>query len=281
MFQAETRQALKMDKFKKLRIESDWAGKLKLALSKFGIKDYYYTCFYQYEDRVSTCSQKVIKRASYEKIRPVHMKNMRYCSSDSNHYLSLMDWLLSSKADKCNGFYRNPSWQVEIVNSELKELKVQTAFDRIGLHSSALYEVPSTDGCGFMGFFALNSGLEYNSFQFQLAKHDQSLKTLLSTYHRRFVSENMTLLNPWVNTGAVSAKSVNILQMLANGFSPIDIAEEQHLTRRGVDYHLDLLRINLNANSRNHLLAKSCYLNILNAEKVLFTKNDFGSLSTN
>jgi len=207
------------------------------------------------------------------------MKNMHYCSSDSSHYLSLFNLLLSSKADKSHGFYRNPSWQIEIVTAELEHLNVQTAFNRIGLHSSALYEVPSMDGCGFMGFFALNSGFDNDSFQFQLVKHENALKTLLSIYHQRFISENITLLNPWVNTGAVSAKSVNILQMLANGFSPVEIAEEQHLTRRGVDYHLELLRINLNANGRNHLLAKSCYLNLLDGGKVLFTRNNFGSIN--
>ncbi|WP_299805265.1 hypothetical protein [uncultured Shewanella sp.] len=57
--------------------------------------------------------------------------------------------------------------------------------------------------------------------------------------------------------------------MLGEGLDSAQVAEELFITRRGGDYHLDVLKGSLNAVNRNHLLIKECALNIVDL-KMLF-----------
>ncbi len=190
--------------------------------------------------------------------------------------MSVMDWFLSKQADKYTGFYRQPSWELEINSEDIQDpvqQRVREAYRHIGLSSSVIYEVPSLDGSGFMGFFELESQLTNDALQFELAKNSRALKNLLANFHQRFNTEHSEVLNPWTNTGIISAKSQRILQMLSEGITGAEVGEELYITRRGVDYHLDVLRSQFNVVNRNHLLTKACALNIVDSQSILFHTN--------
>jgi len=62
-------------------------------------------------------------------------------------------------------------------------------------------------------------------------------------------------LNPLTGLGLISDRSINVLRLVSDGCSRPDIAKSLYLTERGVDYHVEKLKVFFDAKNNAQLVA--------------------------
>lgn len=91
----------------------------------------------------------------------------------------------------------------------------------------------------------------------ELIENSEAFSRIADSLAERIVTTLNSHTNPWVALGAISSNSHKILKLLADGMDTGEIAQEVSLTRRGVDYHIELMKELLQTKSRAHLIAKA------------------------
>jgi len=81
--------------------------------------------------------------------------------------------------------------------------------------------------------------------------------TIADSLAELIVTSLNTQANPWVALGALSNNSHKILMLLADGLDTEQIAHTMSLTRRGIDYHVDVMKELMQAKNRTHLVSKA------------------------
>ncbi|MBW3138250.1 hypothetical protein KUV56_01770 [Ferrimonas balearica] len=81
--------------------------------------------------------------------------------------------------------------------------------------------------------------------------------------NRRITGGFINEINPILDYQYVKPKSIKVLECLAKGQSREDAAAELHLTVRGVDYHIEILKNALSAHNIANLIYKASSLNLL------------------
>lgn len=92
------------------------------------------------------------------------------------------------------------------------------------------------------------------------------LEKVLSSLERSYVQLHewdRQRFNPYRHSQVFKKTSVKILKLVAEGLSSYAIAKEVHLTERGVEYHLEKMRLRLNANNRANLIHKAHQLELI------------------
>lgn len=88
------------------------------------------------------------------------------------------------------------------------------------------------------------------------------VKPYLHLIHFYLTRTYPSLTNPHIFNGCFSAKMIEVLQLTSKGYSSKDIAKAVYLTERGVNYHIDRAKAQLNAANKADLIriAKECCL---------------------
>ncbi|EDQ00173.1 LuxR C-terminal-related transcriptional regulator [Shewanella benthica] len=96
----------------------------------------------------------------------------------------------------------------------------------------------------------------------ELLNNRYTLVAELEYLHMKIARVHGKEINPLVDFNIVKPLSRNILSLLSDGYSRAEIAESCHLTERGIDYHIDVLKKTLAARNIANLikLANTHYL---------------------
>ncbi|RTR37586.1 LuxR family transcriptional regulator [Shewanella canadensis] len=131
---------------------------------------------------------------------------------------------------------------------------------KFGYQHRLTFTVPCPFSPEMIGRFSLL--LDCDMIKDELLNDHSNLVQELEYLHMKIASDHGREINPLVDFNIVKPVSRNILSLLSNGYSRAEIAESCHLTERGIDYHIDVLKETLAARNMAHLikLANTSYL---------------------
>lgn len=136
--------------------------------------------------------------------------------------------------------------------------------EKNGINTRIAWLLPSKFHKSWVNVFILHSSLSQQQMKEALEKHGDKIQRLLEVYSEYFSSKYIHLLNPVTNFKCLTSKSINILQLAAEGTSSPDIAKSLYLTERGVNYHIDRMKVLFGAKNRVQLISRAFQMGILN-----------------
>ncbi|WP_165767315.1 helix-turn-helix transcriptional regulator [Parendozoicomonas haliclonae] len=111
--------------------------------------------------------------------------------------------------------------------------------------------------------FFLKSWRDADEMRVWYLNNMQLLGNLLFSYHLEFMLHHKNAFNPFLQMGVFKIKTLDVLRMAANGDSGKVISQELCMTPGGVDYHIEQMRIKLQAKNRVHLIKIANRLEII------------------
>lgn len=131
---------------------------------------------------------------------------------------------------------------------------------KFGYQHRLTFTIPCPFSPEMIGRFSLL--LDNDTIKDELLNVSSTLMEELEYLHMKIASVHGKVINPLVDFNIVKPVSRNILSLLSNGHSRAEIADSCHLTERGIDYHIDVLKETLAARNMAHLikLANTNYL---------------------
>lgn len=201
-----------------------------------------------------------------EKRLPLEMANVQYAIFSDERTRHYRDAYLKvfARHDECYfekkvagpNIWRQPdSSQVQLVNL-LKDNEI---------NSRVAWLLPSKFHPSWMNMFMLHSSLTDHELKTAIDQNREKIDRLLQVYAEFFSSKYIHLLNPIVNFNCLTTTSIKILQLAAEGTSSPDIAKSLYLTERGVNYHIDRMKVLFGAKNRVQLISRAFQMGILNA----------------
>ncbi len=134
-----------------------------------------------------------------------------------------------------------------------------------GIRSRVAWLLPSKYHSSWMNMFMLHSSLSDQDLKVAIDENREKIDRFLQVYAEFFSSKYIHLLNPIFNFNCLTTTSIKILQLAAEGTSSPDIAKSLYLTERGVNYHIDRMKVLFGAKNRAQLISRAFQMGILNA----------------
>ncbi|ABV36750.1 hypothetical protein Ssed_2141 [Shewanella sediminis HAW-EB3] len=133
------------------------------------------------------------------------------------------------------------------------------------INSRVAWLLPSKYHPSWMNMFMLHSSLSDQDLKVAIDENREKIDRLLQVYAEFFSSKYIHLLNPIFNFNCLTTTSIKILKLAAEGTSSPDIAKSLYLTERGVNYHIDRMKVLFGAKNRVQLISRAFQIGILNA----------------
>jgi len=105
------------------------------------------------------------------------------------------------------------------------------------------------------GMFRLYSPMDTRELELHLNKVRPELYHFLNMAHLECMAHHRDRFNPYLNMGVFCNKALNTLKLTAQGYCTREIGLKLDLSDRGVDYHIEKMRVKLKARNRMHLIA--------------------------
>lgn len=132
------------------------------------------------------------------------------------------------------------------------------------INSRVAWFFPSKYHDSWVNFFMLHSSLSDHEMKEFLSVNSDRIQRILDVYSVFFASEYSHQLNPIDNLSCITETSKKVLQMAAEGVSSQYIAKELYLSERGVNYHIDRMKVLFGAKNRVQLISRAFQMGILN-----------------
>lgn len=241
------------------RIPSERFDTLMKQLRQLGFHSCYYTLFY----RISPGQQiapEFAELIDYDRCSPRVISKKHYLFSGDKRALQFQKVYLQRFAEYDKRFYPGDFFELAEYHSKCQgrvEKAIESGLKAHGIEHEYCLAIEDEFRKGLVGFFWLCSPNK------ELPQADGKLDTLLMQNHKQLVASHYEELNPWTDAQLLSPSSMTVLKLLADGVGSNEIAEQLHLSRRGVEYHIDGLKQKLGASNRIHLVAKALKLGVL------------------
>lgn len=132
----------------------------------------------------------------------------------------------------------------------------RTILDKYGVRSRFFFRYRDPEYSEFTAEFFLMSDRHPDELSQAVSTFKQELIERLENFHKvLFASRIVPDINPLVGLGLVNDKGRQVLQLVADGHARSEIASMLFLTERGVDYHLNKLKVLFNAKNNAQLVA--------------------------
>ncbi|USD39080.1 MULTISPECIES: helix-turn-helix transcriptional regulator [Ferrimonas] len=232
-------------------------------LEPCGFNRFYYAIVtddeYSIRDTLGCCS-------NLNASRMVNLRRMRFAVASDASILEYRDEYLHRYAQSDETFARlgpalrkrhNPFiWPGNVLPS--RRLKSFQRFQqRFGVDARATYYHPLPERPGWLGVCHLFSPLSVDEVNDKVNQDFSEFKNLLSHYCETFTALSFGSINPLANFGVLSSTCIQILSLVADGYSSEEIGEQLYMSERGVNYHLDRARQILMARNRTNLISKA------------------------
>ena len=110
------------------------------------------------------------------------------------------------------------------------------------------------------GLYTLFSPMSPDSLHDHIRQIRPKLHHILSMHHFELMSNHRSKFNPYLRLGVFSDNALQVLRATAEGHSSKQISTQLDISERGVDYHIDQMRVKLHARNRLHLIKIACQL---------------------
>ncbi|GIU22376.1 helix-turn-helix transcriptional regulator [Shewanella schlegeliana] len=237
-------------------------------LSRFGFTRFYYCILPCETDSESpeTCELLTFSKA-------VNINKMRFAVASDSEILQYREEFLCRFSKKDKGFAtsspsirksQNPYlWPSNSV-PQRQQLTFEQLLHRHQIASRLTFYQPLKNHKNWLSMYNLFSPLPNEEISQRLARDGEKLKQLLLEFADTFNSLALSAINPLINFRVLSPTCIQILELVAQGYSSEDIAKQIFMSERGVNYHLDRARIVLDAKNRTNLVSKAYQYGVLN-----------------
>ncbi|WP_153914398.1 LuxR C-terminal-related transcriptional regulator [Shewanella sp. TC10] len=163
-----------------------------------------------------------------------------------------------------NGLSNSP-FKIFSYEGDDKSSKIcRSVLDKYGVSTRLVCRCDYEDQPAFKGCFLLMSSESKEELSNRLAEIKPQIEQKIQHFHKVAVSSTAAPeINPIIGLGLISSKGRSVLELVAEGFNRIDIAERLFLTERGVDYHLNKLKYLFNAKTNAQLVSSAYKFKVL------------------
>ncbi|ABV35366.1 hypothetical protein Ssed_0755 [Shewanella sediminis HAW-EB3] len=239
---------------------ADLHHNLVLALNQFGFNGFNFTLSSELAGEIS------INLSKLEEFSPRVMKREKFTLVSCNRALEIRRYYVSFFADRReSGFTMARKLGATIWDgpdlSKPSGHQLRDFLHQRQVSSVALWLVETSSH--WTGYFTLFSNQQYTQLCRNCWENGAEIDALLRLYGEFYSSEFSEKLNPIFNYDIINQKSLNILNLLAEGGSIKEISARQNLSERGICYHVDRMKEILCCHNRYHLVHKAHQLGLL------------------
>ncbi|BDY05134.1 LuxR C-terminal-related transcriptional regulator [Ferrimonas sp. YFM] len=260
--------------FREKRLPTDLTEQLQLELRPFGVSHFYYTCFFSGEMIAGIASRKRSNDFSFESISSRTMERMHYIASPDPGFLRYLARYFHSYGDS-DDWMKRPYQNEVVVVKQGRNRRIESATSELKINSTAFYDTRKNVQ-QVAGSYSLHSSMQTDAFENELNSQEGRIQTILERYHLAFMEAYPLELNPWMNLGIISGAAQKTLQLLAEGLPLEEVATSLFISKRGVDYHLEQLKVIMEAENRSHLIAKACAYGLIDFTPIRFRPGPTG-----
>lgn len=233
----------------------DIATELRTAANELGFLSAIY--FIDIEHEVLSIDVKR-ERREYRKLKSLILTDNnvgRYCDEYWKRYVNVDPYfILSKKSDFYIWPYETGGYRGETILKMMKEYKFNSKMTL----NFPLYNTPNIKGC-----FVLLSSYSEEMLRNTMADRNKEVIRRLKEFHMQAIDECAEWIFPYEELGIVSNKSRLILQLISEGYTRAKVSEKLYISERGVDYHIDKLKMSLNCSNVTSLIGKAIRLKII------------------
>ncbi|MGS0681298.1 response regulator transcription factor [Shewanella sp. 125m-7] len=240
----------------------------KKQLSHFGFTRFYY-CILPCES--DSESQETRELLTFSKA--VNINKMRFAVASDSEVLQYREEFLCRFSKKDKGFAccapsirksHNPYlWPSNSV-PQRQQANFEQLLNRYQIASRLTFYLPLKNQKSWLGMYNLFSPLSYEEISSRLTRDGENFEQLLVEFADTFNSLALKSINPLINFRVLSPTCIQILDLVAQGYSSEEIAKQIFMSERGVNYHLDRARTTLDAKNRTNLVSKAYQYGVLN-----------------
>lgn len=235
-------------------------------LAAFELNRFYYTIV---PDDESTIAHTLGCCSTFNASRAFNLKRMRFAVASDDAILLYRDEFLRRFSRSDQGFQlsgpstRNRSnpylWPDDTESGRRRStyLQLKQLKQRFAIGAQLTFYHPVAERPGWLGIFNLFSDKGRQQLSLDQGTGLAECRGLLEEYADTFNALAFRSINPLANFGVLSPTCIQILSLVAQGYSSEEIGEQLFMSERGVNYHLDRARQIMMARNRANLVSKA------------------------
>lgn len=174
---------------------------------------------------------------------------------------------LSHFAASDDGYFEKQALGLNLLRnadmSTAKGQQQQRLRDEYGIKSWGAWRFPIKYNPNWEAVYVFFSDREPDELKKGLQAAQEEIDHQLLLYSSLFNDQCIAQLNPITNFNCLSAKTMQVLQLTAQGYSSDEIGEKLTISESGVNYHQNRLKELFNAKNRAQLVSAAHTLGVL------------------
>jgi len=242
-------------------IDPKYISFVREYLADYGITEFFYGI---------TIKTKPTTKERFKKLRqrvPNEMLKARYMLCSSKTIMEYRHHYLSHFAASDDGYFEKQKLGLNLLkNADIttkKGQQLQRLRDEYGFKSWGAWRFPIKHNPNWEAVYVFFSDLEQEALKEILQAHKEQIEHQLQLYSSFFNEQCIAQLNPITNFNCLSPKTMEVLQLTAQGFSSEEIGEHLVISESGVNYHQNRLKELFNAKNRAQLVSAAHTLGVL------------------
>ncbi|MCL1060842.1 helix-turn-helix transcriptional regulator [Shewanella benthica] len=230
-------------------------------LANYGISDFFYGVAIKMKPTSIAPFKRLQRRRADELI------NASFMGFSSPEIMEYRHQYLSHFASADEGYFELQQMGLNILkNADLSTVKgqqLQRLRDGLGIKSWGTWRLPTKYNPNWDSVFVFFSNLEQDTLKQKLLTNNDEIDHQLLLYSTLFNDQCIAQLNPITNYNCLSTKSMQVLELTAQGYSSEEIGERLVISESGVNYHQNRLKELFNAKNRAQLVSAAHTLGVL------------------
>ena len=214
--------------------------------------------FVDFEPGLFTLESKRGIQGGYRKLNMViHSDNTvkQYCDEYWKRHVAQDPYFLHSKK---SDYYL---WPYE--SGHHPQPKILNMMQNFGYRSKLSICFPLYCNKSIKGWFVLLSDRDELSNTNWFFNHQTLIERRLKEFHLEAIDMCYADIFPYQDLGVVSKKGRCVLSLIAEGYTRTEVSEMLYMSERGVDYHIDKLKLTFECSNVTSLIAKSVRFKVI------------------
>ncbi|RTR33593.1 helix-turn-helix transcriptional regulator [Shewanella atlantica] len=248
-------------KTKHCNIDSIYVSQANEVLSKYGITNFFYGI---------TTKEKGASLYQFKRLRsriPGEMCKANKLIFSRDSIRLLLQYYIEHFASRDGAYsdrvHLGPNVPYSPDYSGGKGEQFKRLMDKHGAVSRAIWLLPVKYNSDWRSAFVLFSDQSRKTLLSTFTDNRQEIERQLQLYATLFNDQCISQLNPISNFNCLSAKTMQVLQLTAQGYSSDEIGEKLTISESGVNYHQNRLKELFNAKNRAQLVSSAHTLGVL------------------
>jgi len=230
-------------------------------LANYGVTEFFYGI---------TIKTKPTSNDPFKKLRhrlPQEMLKARFMGFSSNNIMEYRHQYLAHFASNDEAYFEKQAMGLNLLKnadvSTPKGQQLQRLREDNKISSWGTWRLPIKYNPNWEAVFVFYSDLEPDELKQNLQTHQEEIDHQLLLYSSLFNDQCIAQINPITNYNCLSNKSMQVLELTAQGYSSEEIGEHLVISESGVNYHQNRLKELFNAKNRAQLVSFAHTLGVL------------------